>query len=111
MWVNGELLVRFGGGLWDEISDAGEIFLPAKRIVLTSQDKNFQVFGDTPCTFRILEVSCFRVLLTDNYVVVTIKRSMEVIMNRVLIFIAGGIAGYIASGWLKGFMEEVKEEE
>jgi len=26
-------------------------------------------------------------------------------MNRLLIFIVGGIAGYIASGWIEGFME------
>ena len=27
-------------------------------------------------------------------------------MSRFLIFIAGGIAGYIASGWLEGFLEK-----
>ena len=32
-------------------------------------------------------------------------------MNRLLIFIAGGIAGYIASGWLEGFMDVKKEVE
>jgi hypothetical protein len=27
-------------------------------------------------------------------------------MDKLLIFVAGGIAGYIASGWLEGFTEK-----
>ena len=32
-------------------------------------------------------------------------------MNRIFILIAGGILGYIASGWLEGFMEVKKDVE
>jgi hypothetical protein len=32
-------------------------------------------------------------------------------MNRLLVFLAGGIVGYIASGWLEGFVEVKKEAE
>ena len=51
-------------------------------------------------------VGCFQV---HDFVGVTIGRSIG--MSRVLIFIAGGIVGYIASGWVEGFMEKKIEEK
>jgi hypothetical protein len=32
-------------------------------------------------------------------------------MNRLLIFVAGGIAGYIASGWVEGFLKKDKQTD
>jgi hypothetical protein len=31
-------------------------------------------------------------------------------VNKLLLFITGGIAGYIASGWIEGFMEKKEKE-
>jgi hypothetical protein len=31
-------------------------------------------------------------------------------VNKLLLLIAGGIAGYIAGGWIEGFMEKKEEE-